>query len=799
MRDILSDFRFAVRGLLRRPAFAATAILTLALGIGTTTAMYSVLDGVVLEPLPFPNADRLITLCEQHPGSSSDWCSIAPPNVEDVAARSRAIEAVGIGRTWGYHLATAEGLRAVNAGIVTPGVFTALGVRPYAGRLFEERDLIGDHSRVAILSYEMWQSRYGGDPAMLGRTITLDGIAVEIVGIAPPGLEMPRQARVDLWRTVHFRPTDEAVRGWPGFVAYGRLRPGVTLDQARLEVSAIADELRARHFAKADRWGIQTQSLHDLVVGRVRPVMLLFLGAVVAVLLIGCANVANLLLVRANARGRELAVREALGAGRARVARALFVESLVLGIAGSLLGLAIAIGVTRAFVALAPAGIPRIDQVSVDGSVLLFALALAVASALVAGLWPAIRAARTDLSSALREGGRGTSHGVGRLGAALVVVELALALTMVTGALLLARTFSAYSSWNPGFDRDHVLMFTLSAAETKYPSGDQVAALWDRVEREVAAIPGVAAVGTASAGPLFGGDGSAAIALEGRPTPAGAVAAWFDVSPGWFAMLGVPVIQGRNFGVEDVRGAPRVALVNETFARRYWQGESAIGKRFRMADRNMELTIVGVVRDVAPLRPDESVAPEVYWSNRQLPRRYTYVLARTTLPPATLFDAVRARVAAIDAELTPSSMRLYSELVQSQLKRPRFTMLLIVAFGAAAVLLATVGVYGLLSYIVSTRRREIGIRLALGAGRGQVLGTHLFWGLRVAALGVVLGLGAAIALARGVESQIAGVSARDPVTLATSAAFLVVVAVAACVIPAYRASRVDPASVLTAD
>jgi len=519
----------------------------------------------------------------------------------------------------------------------------------------------------------------------------------------------------------------------------------------------------------------------------------------VLVLLIGCANVANLLLVRANARAREIAVRVALGAGRTRVARASFVESLLLALGGAGVGLLLAAGGIKAFKLMAPAGIPRVDEVAIGGSVLMFALLAAGATSVVFGLLPAMRATRPDVAQALREGGRGSSAGVGRLGAWLIVAELAMAVTLVAGAGLLARTFAAYYAWSPGFEREHLLMFTVSAPEPKYAGAPQIAALWDRLESELAALPGVTSVGTASAGPLFGGDGSSAVSFNDRASSAGAAAAWFDVSPSWFPAIGVPIVRGRNLAASDAIGGPRVALVNESFASHYWPSDNAIGKQFTMLDRGMPLTIVGVVRDVAPLTPGEVPGPQVYWSNRQLPRPYTWVIVRTSVAPISLADAIRRRVAVVDPDLEPGSLQTYSDLVAGQLKRPRFTMALIAVFGAAALLLASVGVYGLMAYMVSMRRREIGIRLALGAQRRQVLGEFMGWGVRVAGIGIVVGGGTAIALGRVLESQIPGVSPRDPLTLAGSAALLLVVTLAACVFPARRASRVNPASVLGAD
>jgi predicted permease len=799
MSDLLADIRYAVRGLLARPAFSLTATLTLALGIGTTTAIFSVVNGVVLHDLPYPHDERLVTLCEQFPGSSPDWCSVSPPNVEDIAARSRAFESIGIGRTWPYHLAIDGRQQSVNGGIVTPGAFAALGARPMVGRLFEPADVIGAPSTVAVLSYETWTSRFGSDRGIVGRRIVLDDLPVTVVGVMQPGFTIPPFGAVDLWRPIHIRPTDEEARGWRGFVAYGLLREGTSLEAARAEIARVTGLLRREHFATTERWDIVARPVKDIVVGGIRPTLVLLLAAVVQVLLIGCANVANLLLVRAGARGREMAVRSALGATRGRIARASLVESLILGLAGAAGGVLLAMAGTTLFRALAPPGIPRIDEVRTDGVVLAFALGTGLAAALLFGVVPALRAARGDLARALREGGRASSRRGGRLSAVLVVLELALAVVLIAVAGLLTRTFAAYSAWQPGFERQHLLMFALSAPNVRYPTPEAVAALWTRVEGELATIPGAQSAGTASAGPLFGGDGESEIRLEGRATPAGASAAWFDVGPSWFGTLGIPVVRGRGIATTDAWGGARIALVNETFAARFLAGAEPVGQRFVMKDREMPLQIVGVVRDVPPLIPGKPPEPQVYWSNQQLPRPFTWVMVRTTLPPASLAAAITARLKSIDSDLEPGSMRPYSELISRQLTRPRFTMLLLVAFGGAALLLAAVGVYGLLAYVVSMRSREIAIRLALGAQRSQVLADVVARGFRLAALGSVVGVGAALALGRTLTTLVSGVSSRDPFTLAGSVVVLLAVAIGACLIPARRASRLDPAAVLSAE
>jgi predicted permease len=798
MRLIVSDFRYAARALIARPAFTLAAVLTLALGTGITTAIFSVVNGIVLQPPPFPDAKRLITLCEQHPGATPDWCSISPPNIEDIAARSRAIEAIGIGRSWSYHMATPEGAKPIDAGIVTPGLFRALGVRPVLGRLIEPSDLIGRESLVALLTYETWQTQFGGAPDILGRVLELDGKPVTIIGVTEPGFQLPKFESVQMWRPVHINPHDEQHRDWRGFVAYGRLRKGVSMDQARRDVAGIAAELRQLHFATTPRWDITVQSLQNLVVGSARSVLLLFLGAVGLVLLIACANVANLLLARAAGRGREIALRSALGASRGRIVRALLSESFLLALAGSMLGLFLAYWSVAAFKALAPSGIPRIENVRLDGVVLTFAIGLAAATSLVFGLAPAIRASRVDLSQALREGGRSGTLRRGWLGGALVVTEIALAVVLVVGAGLLGRSFAALSSWRPGFEREHVLTFSLFASTAKYRERTDVAGLWDRVEGELRSIPGVRAVGSASAGPLFGGRETWEVDVQ----DAGKVSSrWYDVSPGFFATLGVPILRGRDLSATD-RGVDRlVVLVNETFVRKFWPQVNPIGRRivFAVRDDRAVFEVVGVVRDIPPMRPGDPVEPAMYWSNRQLPRPFSYFVLRTDVEPASIAHTVQNRLKDVDRDLAPSSLQTLPERMSRELKKPRFNMVVLITFGATALALAAIGTYGLLAHLVSERRRELAIRVALGAQRRTITGHVLRYGLVLAGSGVTIGVVAALGLGKVMSTAVVGIAPRDPATLAGAAVVMMAVAAAACLIPARRASRADPAAVLSAD
>ena len=799
MRGFLSDLRQAVRTLRTQRAFSLTVVLTLALGIGMTTAIFSVVDGIVLRPLPFPAAGRLVSICEQYPGATPDWCSISPPNVEDIAVRSRTIEAVGIARSWPYHLLTASGNEAVSGGLATPGIFAALGVRPVLGRMIQSSDLIGRQSTVALLTWDFWQTRFSGDPGAVGRVMVLDGEPVTIVGILPRGFRMPIIDSPVLWRPLHIDPRDEAHRDWHGFVAFARLRSGASLAALRSELAAIAVPIRRAHFAATQGWGFTAVRLQDLIVGGVRPILLLFLIGALVVLLIGCAHVANLLLARGERKARETALRSALGASRARIARITLVESLVLALMGATLGLVLASWASSAFKALAPDSLPRIDDVRMDVRVLGFAVALALLTTIVFGLLPAIRSARVGIARVLREGGHGAVRGPGRLGRALVVGELALASILVTSAAILVHSFAVLTAWNPGFEREHLLTFSLFAPEPTFTHA-MIPALWDRIESELRTIPGVQGVGSASAGPLFGGgDGESEVALDGRPGPEHATVEYYDVSPGYFAALGVPVVRGRPLDSRLRMDAPPEALINETAARRYWPGADAIGKRMTVAAQKADFTIVGVVRDVPALDPTAPVKPQIYWSNRQLPRGFSYFLVRTSVPPQSVAAVVRDRLRLVHRDLRPSNMLTMDDLLGVRVHTPRFDMLLFLAFGSAALLLAAIGTYGLLAYVVSQRTREIGIRIALGAPAVRVIGVVVRQGLVLALTGVLVGAAGSLLVARTMASIAIGVSPVDPMMLLASAAVLLLVATVASLVPARRATSVDPALALLAE
>ena len=608
-----------------------------------------------------------------------------------------------------------------------------------------------------------------------------------------------------MWRPVHVDPRDDKRRDWRGFLAFARLRDGASLERTQREVATVAADIQKRFFPTESGWTVGVTPWLDVMVGSVRRTMYIFLGAVGFVLLIGCANVANLLLARSTARQREMAVRTALGATRRSLIRALLVESMVLAIVGATAGLLLGYYASRAFIVLAPAGIPRIDQVGLDPKVLAFTAALSILTTLLVGTAPALRATPVNLHETLSEGGRSRTAGkrATQLGSALIVAEVALAVVLVTGAGLLGRTFATLMSWRPGFEQQHLLTAWALAPTRKLDTGQRFADLFASAEDELRAIPLVVSVGSGSAGPLFGGDGDQLFTIDGKAPPVGAprqAALWFDISPSYFKTIGLPIVRGRDIADRDVKGAPLVAVINETFARRYLgDATMALGRVIHMTEHDADFTVVGVVRDVPPVHPGDAVPPQIFWSNRQVPRPATYFLVRTAGDPASLAAAIRGRLHAVDADMHVSQVRTVRDWLSTELVRPRFGAVLLTTFGVLALVLAAIGTYGLIAYGVAQRTREIGIRMALGAQARLIVGQVVARGVKLAALGVGIGFVGALGLTRIIRGMLAGVSADDPVSFGISGGLLIVGAVVACVVPARRASRVDPVVALRAE
>ncbi len=790
------DLRYVLRALRKSPTFTAAAVTTLALSIGATTAIFSAVNGILLRPLPFPSADRLVLLCEQHP-SVAGFCVGSPPNAADWASASRTLEAIGIARDWPFVAKDERGSETLDGGVATPEFFRLLGIAPALGRLLAADDV--GAGRVVVLSHALWQSRFGSDPGIVGQTLTLDHDRYTVVGVLPAGLTVPELEWVQLWAPLPFDQRLEENRKWRGFRVYGRLAPGATLRQAQEELERIAVGLAEQHPETNRGWTVGVTGLRGHMVGSVQRALVVLLGAVGFVLLIGCANLANLLLARITHKNRELALRAALGAGRWTSARLVSLESMVLAVLGGAAGFLLSFWGLDAFVRLAPASIPRLAEVSVDARVLGFAVALSVLTSLLFGAAGVIQAARLNLSDTLR--GKDTAPTGRRVSVrgALVVAETALALVLLTGAGLFLKSFTRLASWDPGFDVGHLTTTWLLASQGKYPTGPQVAGLFRRAVEEVASLPGVVSAGSASAGPMFGGTETGEFRIVGRAVQEGEAptARWFDVDPNYFATMGVPLLRGRGFTGSDVTGAPDVAIINQAMARRYWPGQDPVGQRVVMYNRTM--TVVGVVGDVAPLNPDQSPAPEISWPNRQVPRWATYVILRTASDPATLGKAARRRLQELDPDLSVTDFQTFDARFARVLVYPRFVTLLMATFAGIALALAAVGVYGVIAYGVARRTREIGIQVVLGAARGDILRTVVGQGMMLALAGVVIGVMGSLAITPVLRNLLAGVEPSDPLTLLGVAGVLALVAFVASYLPARRASGISAMEALRAE
>jgi predicted permease len=799
VHDLLADIRHSARVLRIRPMFTLTAALTLALGIGATTAMFSVAWGVALRPLPFAHANKLIALCERSASMSPSFCVLSPPNMLDVKRLSPSIEALGLGRLESVSITTPDGTESVRSAIITPDLLKVFAVGVQRGRQLVDADMIGSPSVAAVISDAFWHTRFGGD-SVIGQSLNVDGRVVTIVGVLPPMVDIPGLEGAAIWRPLYVDPRDETNRYWAGLEAFGRLREGRSIAVARREVANAAVSLRTRNFSQKPDWDLSVVSLADLVLGNARHLLLLFAAAVALLLLLACANVANLILAQSGGRRHEMGIRAALGATRRRLIRLQLTESLLLSLLGTAAGLGIAVVGVRAFKRFAPPGLPRLDEVGLDTNVLLFAAAVAATTAMLCGLVPAIQASRGGTWRILMDGGRTGTVGRRGFGSGLVIGQIAMATTLVAGAGFLTRSFIALSAWNPGIATAQISTFSVDASVARYPDLSQLARLWSAVERELRTIPGVEAVTLASAGPLFGGgDGSRDFRVQGMS--AASPSLWDDVSPGFFRSIGVSVVRGRELAEDDRIGTPLVAVVNESFARQYWRGADAVGRRvgLGLSSADTTATVVGVVADIPPVTPGAPTAPTIYWSNRQKPRYFTYVLVRTAVPPASISATVRERLRAVDRDLRPSRSRTIADFLDDVLRVPRFNMVLLGAFGFTAVLLAAIGTYGLLAYRVSQRDREMGIRLALGAAPRQIARLVLRDGATLAASGLALGFVGALLAGRAVASLVQGISPTDALTLFGSIVMLGAITALACVVPAWRASHVEPASSLSRD
>ena len=808
--DVLGlDLKYAVRGLRRRPGFATVVVLTLALGIGATTAVFSVVNGVLLRPLPFPDPERIVRLDGRPTDGDTEKVGTGSsyPDYLDFREGSESFEHLAALRSWSATL-TAAGAepQRVAVGYITANFLAAFGVRPVLGRGFVADDERPGAPAVVVVAHELWRARWGGDPALLGRAIDIDGVPTTVVGIMPPDLRL--RGDVELWQPLVPGPL-ERVRGAHRLAVVGRLRPGVPLERARAEVAAIAKRLELQYPADNTNRGASLEPLRESIVEDARPALLVLFGAVALVLLIGCTNLASLFLARATAREREMAVRAALGAGRGRLVRQWMTESLLLTALGGLAGLAVAWGGMRALLASVPRTIPRADEVGLDLPVLAFLLGTSIVTGIAFGVLPAIQQRREEASLAsLRDGARGATPGSAkrRLRQGLVVTEVALATILVVGAALLLKSFWRLQSTELPFRPDGVVVTQIQLPATRYATATDVLGFYARLREEVAAIPGVRDVSFAYEHPL-GPGWTSSFAIAGREPAAPGMEPESRVRPVWpgyFRTVGLPIVKGRDVTERDRWGAPGVVLVNEAFVRRHFPDGDAIGAKLDRGQAWWDgqptvFEIVGVVADEPFLGLGRDAEPATYYPHLQFPFNEMWLVARIDGEAAALAPALRDRIWRVDASLPLEPVRSMREVLGANVAAPRFNAVLLSLFALAALLLAAVGIYGVLSYTVAQRTGEIGIRIALGAERGQVVRQVVAQGLGGALAGVALGVVGSLALARVLSSLLVGVSTSDPVVLGIVAGTLTLVALAAAWVPARRASRIEPVMALRYD
>ena len=785
----MNDTRYAVRTLARTPGFAVTAILTLALGIGVTTAMFSVVKTVVLDPLPYRDPARLVV------------SRFSLPDYRDVQRASRSFEQTAFWGTNLYSINAGGEDRQVLGGVVSHELLSLLGITPAAGRLFTEED---DRQATVIIGHGLWQSLYGGDPSAVGRVIDLSGMPYTIVGVAPAGFRFP-SAEFELWASAGMLLTQAKAqtesRALRIFTAIGRLKPDVTIEQARSELAAISADLSQTYPATNAGIVLEVRSLTDRIVGDVRTPLFVLLATVGFILLIACANVANLMLARTAAREREIAIRSALGAARRRLFGQLAVESLVLAIAGGLCGLLLAMWMTDLVPTLLASRLPRAEAVRIDGMVLLVASMVTLGTSVLFGIAPALQSRGSV--TALREGGRGVSGGARqrKLRSGIVVVEVGLAIVVVIGAGLLVRSFVTLTTRNPGFDPDHVLSFNAQFAKLPDAAarGRAAAALMDRLS----SLPGVVSAGAATGLPTVTPQRGTRFEIESRQlTPEEDGALFMAATPGVFQAWRTPVLSGRAFQPTDTATSQPVVLINRTLASTVFAGGDPVGRRIRIINPEYSgewRTIVGVVGDVQFRRLDRDMDPTIYTPFSQTPFMWGYVMVRTTGDPSALTRSIKGIVRSVDPNVIASGVRPMIEVVSGTVAEPRLSMLLVSGFAVLALVLASVGIYGVIAYSVSQRTHELGLRMALGAGRAGVLAMIIREGLVTATIGIVAGLGAAALATRLMSDLLVGITARDPLTFGGGAVLLLMIAAAASYLPARRATRVDPMVALRAE
>ena len=806
--DVTQDIRYALRMFAKNPGFTAIAVLALALGIGANTAIFSVVDAVLLRPLPFKNPDRLVMIWENATHLGFPKNTPSPANFLDWREQSTVFDGMAAFAEKSFNLTGLGEPERLDGRRVSANLFDVLGVTPLVGRTFlAEEDKPG--TRVAVLSESLWKRRFGANPEIIGQAIALNGESYTVIGVVRSTITLPAfgKWRDQVWVPLAFPSEEAANRGNHFLQVIGRMKSSATLKQAQTEMQTIMARLAQEYPVYNTRIGAVVRPLHEEIVGDIKPALLVLLGAVVFVLLIACANVANLLLARAAVRQKEIALRLALGADRARLTKQLLVESIILSLIGALVGLGLAYAGLQVLTRFVPPEVMQADTIAINPAVLMFTLIVAIVTGVIFGLAPAIQASHLDLTDTLKEGARDSGAGVRgkRLRSSLVIAEVAVSFILLIGAGLLINSFMHLHNLDPGFRADHLLALNVDLSEVKYPDAQRRIAFFDEVVRRLRELPGVQSVAVAGNLPFTYNGDSMGIAVEGIPDPP--PDQWPDViyrtvGPGYFATMGIPLVRGRDFTDQDTLDTTLGVVISEKTAKHYWPNEDPIGKRLKPGSTTGQSpwrTVIGVVQDV---RQNDFIAEpkmQMYLSFRQVQSLVANALViRTTVDPLTLAVPARNAIWSVDKDQPVSNIETMQHIVAGAVARQRFSMLLLGIFAGLALVLSAVGIYGVMSYSVAQQRREIGIRIALGAKRSDVLAMTVKNGLKLVAVGLMFGLIMALAVTRVMASLLFGISATDPATFVMIAMVLVAVAFLASYIPALRATKIDPMIALRA-
>jgi predicted permease len=814
LETFFQDLRFGLRMLRKNPGFAAVAILTLALGIGANTAIFSIVDAVLLRPLQFPEPQQLVRVIDNAPGAGLHNIGMSQPELRDLQERSGVFQDISAVWPVDANVTGAGHPERIELLVTSPNYFSLLGARPQIGRVLGSEDVALSFAEAVVISDGLWRREFGGDPRVLGTRIRLDGDAYTIVGVMPAGFRHPGETLatdVDVWGTAGFVGDPfpatplRSTNFLPGAIA--RIRPGISLAEAQQRLDSFAAQLRAEYpadYRPEGHFSIQLEPLKETIVGNVRPMLLTLLGAVGMMLLIGCVNIANLLLARAAGRQREFAIRQSLGAARGRLIRQLLTESVLLAVAAGIVGVACAAWGLRLLLYLVPSKVPRVEEIGVDARVLIFAFAICVITGVLFGLVPALQSSGFQIAGSLKESARGSGgRKQSRTSSALVTAEFAICLILMTGAGGLIHSFWKLSQTNPGFNPQNTLVARIWLATPNDPKQDQYAKVDDRsvlvrdVLRRVSALPGVTGAAMSTSVPLSARGTANPVTIEGRQASAGdaTLAEPISVSPDYFSVLGTPLVQGREFVESDQTGTDRVAIVDRSTAAKFWPGDSAIGKRVhlgRTQSKNPWATIVGVVGDIRHDGVDNDGVPHIYFSIYQAGSKVMAVVVRSPGDPQRLGEAIRSEIQTVDPKLPVFGISTFGSILATSLAPRRFSAELMGTFAVLALLLAAIGIYGVLAYFVGQRTREIGIRMALGAAAGAVARMVLWQGMRPIALGMAIGVMGSLMFSRLLAGMMYGVKVADPLVLFVVPLALLLAAFLASYVPARRATLVDP-------